>query len=117
MGEQLSKYNYNEPQKRISDRFDTTNDTGLISDFEIIDISTTGVSVKNDKKKLKRGEITKITIKFDDVNVTVNAKVVKIESGKAGLEFIDMPKDVANKILYRYMQRADSMKSNLTSLL
>ncbi len=112
MTENLNKNKYNEPQKRISERFDTANDTGLSSDYEIYDISTTGVSVKNDKK-LKRGKKTTITIKFDDVNITVNAKVVKVEGNRAGLEFIDMPKDVANKILYRYMQRADAMKSNL----
>ena len=112
MVENLDKNRYNEPQKRISERFDTTNDTGLSSDYEIYDISTTGVSVKNDKK-LKRGKKTTITIKFDDVDITVNAKVVKVEGNRAGIEFIDMPKDVANKILYRYMQKADSMKSNL----
>ena len=112
----FDRYNYNEPQKRITERFDTTNDKGLSSNYEILDISTTGVSVKNNKK-LKRGKKTTITLKFDDVDITVNAKVVKVEGNKAGLEFIDMPKDVANKILYRYMQKADSMKSNLTSSL
>ena len=112
----FGRYNYNEPQKRITERFDTTNDKGLSSNYEILDISTTGVSVKNNKK-LKRGKKTTITLKFDDVDITVNAKVVKVEGNKAGLEFIDMPKDVANKILYRYMQKADSMKSNLTSSL
>jgi hypothetical protein len=81
-----------------------------------LDIFATGVSVKNNKK-LKRGKKTTVTLKFDDVDITVNAKVVKVEGNKAGLEFIDMPKDVANKILYRYMQKADSMKSNLTSSL
>ena len=112
----FDRYNYNEPQKRISERFDTTDDKGLSSNYEILDISTTGVSVKNDKK-LKRGKKTTITLKFDDVDITLNAKVTKVEGNKAGLEFIDMPKDVANKILYRYMQKADSMKSNLTSSL
>ena len=38
----------------------------LSSDFEILDISTTGASVKNDRK-LKRGKKTTITIKFDDL--------------------------------------------------
>ena len=110
----MDKNRYDEPVKRIHERFDTTDDTGLVSDYEIYDISTTGASVKNDKK-LKRGKKTTITLKFDDVDITVNAKVVKVNGNKAGLEFIDMPKDVANKILYRYMQKADSMKSNLTS--
>ena len=108
----LDKDNYNEP--RISEIFDAAHDTGLKSDFEIYNISTTGVSVKNNGK-LKRGKTTKITIKFDDVDVTVNAKVVNVEGNRAGLEFIDMPKDVANKILYRYMQRADAGRPNLTS--
>lgn len=116
MTNDIEKNNYNEPQKRISERFDTTKDADLISNYEIYDISTTGVSVKNDRK-LKRGKTTKITIKFDDVDITLNAKVVKVEGNKAGLEFIDMPQDVANKILYKYMQKADSMKSNLTSSL
>ena len=114
MSENLERYDYDEPQKRISERFDTTKDTGLSSDFEILDISTTGVLVKNDKK-LRLGKKTKISLKFDDVDITLNAKVVKIEGNSAGLEFIDMPQDVANKILFRYMQQADSMKSNLTS--
>jgi len=115
MTENLDKNRYNEPQKRISERFDTTKDRGLSSDYEIYDISTTGASVKNDKK-LKRGDKTTITLKFDDVDIKVNAKVVNVNDDKAGLEFIDIPKDVANKILYRYMQRPGSMKSNLMTL-
>ena len=115
MTQNLDKNRYNEPQKRISERFDTTKDRGLSSDYEIYDISTTGVSVKNDKK-LKRGDKTTITLKFDDVDITVNAKVVNVNNDKAGLEFIDIPKDVANKILYRYMQRPGSMKSNLMTM-
>ncbi len=114
--EKSDKNNNDVPVHYISERFDTTHDTGLNSDFEIYDISTTGASVKNDKK-LKVGKTTKITIKFDDVDVTVNAKVVKIEGNRANLEFTDLPKNVANKILYRYMQRADAGKPNLTSSL
>lgn len=72
--------------------------------------------IRNDKK-LKRGKVTTITFKFDDVSITVQAKVVEVNGNKAGVEFIDMPKDIANLILYRYMQRADSVKTNLTTLL
>ena len=53
--------------------------------------------------------------KFDDVDINVTAKVVNTKGNMAGIEFVDMPDDVANKILYRYMQQADSMKSNLTT--
>ena len=113
MTENLNKSNYNEPQKYFNEIFDTTNDKGLSSNYEILDISPIGVSVRNDKN-LKIGKKTTLTIKFDDIDITVNAKVVKVEGNKAGLEFIDMPKDVANKILYRYMQRPNSIKSNLS---
>jgi hypothetical protein len=95
-------------------RFDTTEDDGLQSNVEIYDISTTGALIRNDKK-LKRGKKTTINLKFDDVDINVTAKVVNTKGNMAGIEFVDMPDDVANKILYRYMQQADSMKSNLTT--
>ena len=107
---------YDESTKRISMRFDTTDDTGLSSNVEIYDISTTGALIKNDKK-LKRGKKTTINLKFDDVDINVQAKVVNVEGNKAGVEFINMPQTVANKILYRYMQQADTMKTNLTTAL
>ena len=46
----------------------------------------------------------------DDVDIDVKAKVVNTHDNVAGIEFIDMPKDVANQILYRYMQQKDSIK-------
>jgi len=110
----IDKNKYNEPVKRINERFDTTKDSGLSSDFEIYDISTSGALVKNNKK-LKCGKNTTITLKFDDVDIKVNTKVVNTFGDMAGLKFIDLPKDVANKILFRYMQQADSQKSNLTT--
>ena len=105
---------YDENSKRISMRFDTTGDNGLQSNVKIYDISTTGALIRNNDK-LKLGKKTTIKIKFDDVDIRLKAKVVNVKGNKAGIEFIDMPRNVANKILYRYMQQADSMKSNLTS--
>ena len=110
----LDERRYDESLKRISMRFDTTEDDGLQSNVEIYDISTTGALIRNDKK-LKRGKKTTINLKFDDVDINVTAKVVNTKGNMAGIEFVDMPDDVANKILYRYMQQADSMKSNLTT--
>ena len=108
LSEALQK-KYDESSRRISMRFDTTKDTGLQSNVKIYDISTTGALIKNDRN-LKQGKTTTINIKFDDVDVDVKAKVVNISGDRAGVEFINMPKDVANKILYRYMQKKDSMK-------
>ncbi len=103
------KRKYNEPQKRITLRFDTTNDKGLNSNYNIYDISTTGALIEN-SDNFKRGNKITVNIKFDDVDIDVQAKVVNIQNNMAGIEFIDMPKDVANQILYRYMQQKDSMK-------
>ena len=105
---------YDENSKRISMRFDTTADDGLTSDIKIYDISRTGALIRNDKN-LKRGKTTKFNIKFDDVDINVKAKVINVIGNKAGVKFINMPNEIANKIIYRYMQQADSMKSNLTT--
>ena len=103
------KRNYNEPQKRITLRFDTTKDKGLSSNYKIYDISTTEALIQNNDN-LKRGNKLTINIKFDDVDINVQAKVVNTHDDVAGIEFIDMPEDVANQILYRYMQQKDSIK-------
>ena len=107
---------YEEEDKRISMRLDTTNDDELQSNVEIYDISTTGALIENDGS-LKKGDEIVVNIKFEDVDIDVKAKVVNVEEDKAGIEFIRLPKAIASKILYRYMQQANSMKLNLTSLL
>ncbi len=100
---------YNESQKHITLRFDTTKDNGLNSNYKIYDISTTGALIEN-SDNLKRGKKLTVNIKFDDVDVNVQARVVNINNNMAGIEFIDMPRDIANQILYRYMKQKDSMK-------
>ena len=105
----LDRQNYKEELKRTSMRFDTTKDTGLTSNYKIYDISTTGAMIKNDTN-LKVGDKTNIRIAFDDIDVTLKSKVVSITGDRAGVEFVDITPDVANKILYRYMQKQNTMK-------
>ena len=100
---------YEESLKRVSMNFDTRGDIGLISNYKIYDISTKGAIIDN-AQNLQPGAVTKLNIKFDDTDIDVEAKVVSINGGKANLEFINLPKDVANKILYRYMQKKGTMK-------
>ncbi len=100
---------YNESQKHITLRFDTTKDNGLNSNYKIYDIPTTSALIENNDN-LKRGKKLTVNIKFDDVDVNVQARVVNINNNMAGIEFIDMPRDIANQILYRYMKQKDSMK-------
>ena len=52
-------------------------------------------------------------IVFEDMDVTLKSKVISIEGEKAGIEFIDVPFDVANRILYRYMQQKSVMKLSI----
>ena len=103
------KQNYQEELKRTSVRFDTTKDADLKSNVKIYDLSTTGASIKN-IDGLKIGDETKVRIAFDDVDVTLKSKVVSVSGDRVGVEFIDITPDVANKILYRYMQKQNTMK-------
>ena len=103
------KQNYREELKRTSMRFDTTKDAELISNVKIYDLSTTGASIKN-IDGLKVGDETKVRIAFDDLDVTLKSKVVSTNGDRAGVEFVDIAPDVANKILYRYMQKQNTMK-------
>ena len=103
------KQNYREELKRTSMRFDTTKDAELISNVKIYDLSTTGALIKN-IDGLKVGDETNVRIAFDDLDVTLKSKVVSITGDKAGVEFINITPDVANKILYRYMLQKNNMK-------
>ena len=105
----FDKQNYKEALKRTSVRFDTTKDADLKSNVKIYDLSTTGASIKN-IDGLKVGDETKVRIAFDDVDVTLKSKVVNVSGDRVGVEFIDITPDVANKILYRYMQKQNTMK-------
>lgn len=94
--------------------FDTTNDKELQSNVVIYNISTKGALIRNDKN-LKYGKKMKLTLKFEDVDVEIRAKVKDIYEDKASIVFLNMPETVANKILYRYMQQANK-KQHETNL-
>ena len=108
----LDKQNYHEELKRNSMRFNTVNDAELKSNYKIYDISTTGALIKNENN-LKVGDNTNVRIVFEDMDVTLKSKVISIEGEKAGIEFIDVPFDVANRILYRYMLQKSVMKLSI----
>ena len=101
--------------KLTSLSFDTSSDKDLKSNVVIYNLSTQGAIIKNDLK-LKKGKTTDIILKFEDVDVSLKAKVVNVENDKANVVFIDMPQEVSNKILCRYMQRANLSGKDLTAL-
>ena len=87
--------------KLTSLSFDTSSDKDLKSNVVIYNLSTHGAIIKNDLK-LKKGKTTDIILKFEDVDVSIKAKVVNVENDKAKLVFIDIPQEVSNKILFRW---------------
>ena len=105
---QLVKQNYKEETKRTSVRFDASQDTELRSNFKIYDLSATGALIKNDAN-LQVGDMTNIRIVFEDIDVTLNSKVINTSGDRAGIEFINVPPDIANRILYRYLQKKSTM--------
>ena len=101
--------------KLTSLSFDTSCDKDLKSNVVIYNLSAQGAIIRNDLK-LKKGKTTDIILKFEDVDVSIKAKVVNVENDKAKLVFIDIPQEVSNKILYRYMQRANLSGKDVTAL-
>lgn len=92
--------------KRQYMRFNTQDNQNVIA-FEsdnndavaITDISRGGVSLKHDKK-LKVGDVVPVKLKYGDLEINANAKVVSASDVKAGAQFIDLDQATANKLLY-----------------
>ena len=58
---------------------------------------------------MKVGDIVPIHLKYGDVEVNANAKVVSATDAKAGAQFIDLDKATANKLLYLSMLVKDEV--------
>ena len=100
--------------KRQFMRFSAENNQNLVS-FEsnsnvtaLSDLSRGGVSLKH-KNSLKVGDIVPVHIKYGDIEVDANVKVVSANDVKAGAQFVDLDKATANKILYLSMLVKDQV--------
>ncbi len=95
--------------------FDTMGElTGLNSDVKIYSISTTGAITSNEYEWSK-GDKVSLNLNIDGLEVVIPAKVKSIDGTTAKLEFINIPRSLTNKLLYKYMQ-ANSENINLTAL-
>ena len=92
----------------------TTLGFGLLPDNEIYEISRTGATV--DSKDLKVGQGVNINLKFNDIDVDVEAKVKEIHGDKAKIQFLNMPEEISNEIMYEYMKKVNAMKNSISSL-
>ena len=100
--------------KRQFIRFSAENNQNLVS-FEsnsnvtaISDLSRGGVSLKHNKS-LRVGDIVPVHLKYGDIEVNANVKVVSATDVKAGAQFVDLDKATANKILYLSMLAKDEV--------
>ena len=84
--------------------YDVTQDKDLNSNVKILRLHRSGATIVNEED-WKVGERKEITLKFEDVDVTVKCKVVKVENGMAQVAFSNIPQAVANKISGHYMNQ------------
>ena len=95
--------------------FDTMGElSGLNSDVKIYSISTTGAITSNEQGWSK-GDKVSLNLTIDGLDVVIPSRVISINGSTAKLEFTNMPRSLANKLLYKYMQ-ANSEEINLTAL-
>ncbi len=65
----------------------------------VVDISRGGMSVTH-KDKLKVGDVVPVHIKYGDIEIDANVKVVSATKNRAGTQFVDLDEATANKLLY-----------------
>ena len=110
--DKLEKENKN-ADKRNFIRFAVNHEKGIVNVTNIIpdgeskvlavhNISRGGLFVTHDGT-LKLNDKFSINLKYYDIDVDVEVKVVRLHSDKAALEFINMDDATANKILYLNM--------------
>ena len=86
------RFNTNDNQNVVS--FESSNDVVAVTD-----ISRGGVSLKHNKK-LKVGDIVPVHLKYGDLEINADVKIVSASDVKAGAQFVNLDKATANKLLY-----------------
>lgn len=87
---------------------DSLYDTG------IYEFSRTGATI--DAQGLKKGQKTNLKFQLNDIDIDIDVKVKEIHGNKATVEFLNMPEEISNELMYEYMKKVNSMKNDLSSL-
>ena len=90
---QYMRFNVSEITKPVT--MEKTNN-GINS---LIDISRGGIAVKHDNN-LKVGDVLPVHIQYKDLDINTNVKVVSATKNRAGAEFVNLDKAIANQLLY-----------------
>ena len=102
--------------KRQTIRFNPADVVGLefsstAGVTSISNISRGGVALRHNNT-LKVGDIVPVHLKYGDMEVDANVKVVSATDAQAGCQFIDLDEATANKILYLSMVEPDAVAVN-----
>ena len=84
---------------------------------KLIDISRGGIAFKHNNS-IKTGDIIPVHIKYGTLDIQADVKVVSANSTRAGAEFINLDKTIANQLLYlNIMLESDNhlLKTKLSS--
>lgn len=99
--------------KSVSLVFNTLG-CGLLPENEIYEVSKSGAVVNaND---LKVGQGVNVKLQFNDVDIDVQAKVKEIHGDKAKIQFLNIPEEISNGLMYEYMKKINAMKNTISSL-
>ncbi len=110
--EDLTSLYINEPEEEyvVSEKMefgcDVSKDKSLSLNVKILRMDRRGATIVNEGD-LKAGDKIDVSLRFDDVDVNVKCQVSIVEGNLAQIKFKDLPKDVANKITFRYMRMAN----------
>ena len=74
----------------------------------IIDVSRGGIAVKHNSN-LQVGDVIPVHIKYGDLDINANVKIVTSNSNRAGAMFVNLDKATANKLLYLNILLEDNL--------
>ena len=84
----------------------------------LIDVSRGGIAVKHNNT-LKVGDIVPVHLTYGDLDIHANVKIVSTSETRAGAEFVNIDKSLANQLLYlNIILEADNnmLKTKLSSI-
>ena len=76
----------------------------------LLDISRGGIAVSHENS-LQVGDIVPVHLKYGDLDINANVKVVTATTNRAGAVFVNIDKATANKLLYLSIILEDEMIS------
>ena len=80
----------------------------------LVDISRGGVALTHNKA-LKVGDVVPVHIKYGDLNIDADVKIVTASDVRAGGEFVNLDQSTANRLLYLNLMLEEDQKLTLGS--